>query len=318
MGTRIHYIDVLKGIGIILVVLQHCIGLSGESGVSTFVSVWILSFHMPLFFYVSGLVYKAKSGDSFFSGKLKSLLLPVILFGILNAMIKCACEMAQMDVLFDFLSFAGSWFVLSLLYIQVLYYVLEKNHLFKANVWAKVIVALVTLIVGLYYSAIIQGKENTIATALVGSFFFIAGVLNQRYTLKKHKRICVVLAIAFLSIGEYLAQENTPVLMYSSSYGNQALFVVAAIFGCMGMKIVAEIISECRLLEWYGKNSLMVLFTHFPVHRCVMKILSYTRIDMALKSLLGCVFVLMIEIPIVIMINKNVPILKGVIREESK
>ena len=65
MEKRIHWIDVLKGIGIILVVLQHCIGLSDNKSVSSFVSVWILFFHMPLFFYVSGLVYKEKSDNAF-------------------------------------------------------------------------------------------------------------------------------------------------------------------------------------------------------------------------------------------------------------
>lgn len=62
----------------------------------------------------------------------------------------------------------------------------------------------------------------------------------------------------------------------------------------------------------------MILFTHFPVHRCVMKILSYTHIAMAGKSILGCVFVLMIEIPVVLLIEKYAPILKGIIKEENK
>lgn len=317
MEKRIHWIDVLKGIGIILVVLQHCIGLSGDTGVSSFVSVWILSFHMPLFFYVSGLVYKEKSDNAFFAGKLRTLLLPVILFSLLNVIIKCTCRMLHIDVLYDFLNFAGFWFVLTILYIQILYFVLEKANFQKANEWAKVIIALIALLVGLYYSSIIQGKENTIATTLVGSFFFAGGVLNQKYTLRSHKIARIVLSIVCLSTGAILAQKNTPIMMYSSNYGNQGIFVLAAICGCLGLKHAAEIISECRVLEWFGKNSLMILFTHFPVHRCVMKILSYTRIDMVSKSILGCVFVLMIEIPIVILINKYAPILKGVIKEEN-
>lgn len=315
MEKRIHYIDVLKGMGIILVVLQHCIGLSSLSGVSTFISVWILSFHMPLFFYISGLVYKEKSVNTFFAGKLRSLLLPVILFSVFNVMIKCICRVLHMDVLYGFLNFAGFWFVLTALYIQVLYFVLEKNYVFKFKVWAKVMVALIALFIGLYYSSIIQGRENTIATTLVGFFFFIGG--KQKFILIGYKITRVISAIVLISSGAILAQKNIPVMMYSSCYGNYSIFVLSAICGCYGFRLVAEIITECKVLEWYGKNSLMILFTHFPVHRCLMKILSYTQIDMVEKSILGCVLVLLIEIPIVILINRYAPILKGVIQDDN-
>lgn len=44
---RIDYIDIAKGIGIILVVIGHCI--NGHSIAGRYIS----SFHMPLFFFIS-------------------------------------------------------------------------------------------------------------------------------------------------------------------------------------------------------------------------------------------------------------------------
>lgn len=54
---RISYIDTMRGIGITLVILQHCIG-SVEEELSRF----ILTFHMPLFFFISGLCFKGGGG----------------------------------------------------------------------------------------------------------------------------------------------------------------------------------------------------------------------------------------------------------------
>ena len=46
---RISWVDQARGIAILLVVLGHCIGYMDAPG-----NRWILSFHMPLFFFVSG------------------------------------------------------------------------------------------------------------------------------------------------------------------------------------------------------------------------------------------------------------------------
>ena len=46
---RIEWIDIAKGIGIILVIMGHTIALR--------YSQWLYTFHLPLFFLLSGLVY---------------------------------------------------------------------------------------------------------------------------------------------------------------------------------------------------------------------------------------------------------------------
>ena len=50
---RLHYIDLIKGIGIILVIAEHWIG-STYAGFSN----WVCAFHMPLFFLIGGLFFK--------------------------------------------------------------------------------------------------------------------------------------------------------------------------------------------------------------------------------------------------------------------
>ena len=69
---RSKWIDVYKGIGIILVVSGHIFnGLIRDL---------IFLFHMPLFFFISGYLFKSKNYFNYFTKKSLSLLLPYVSF----------------------------------------------------------------------------------------------------------------------------------------------------------------------------------------------------------------------------------------------
>ena len=56
MGNRIQYIDRLKGLAIILVVIGHLIAFTTDNDGPNPVNQLIVSFHMPLFMFLSGFV----------------------------------------------------------------------------------------------------------------------------------------------------------------------------------------------------------------------------------------------------------------------
>lgn len=66
MKERIEYIDIAKGIGILLVIAGHLFAYRGP------ISRWIFSFHMPLFFILSGICYKMNSSTILVEYKKKS------------------------------------------------------------------------------------------------------------------------------------------------------------------------------------------------------------------------------------------------------
>lgn len=72
---RIEYIDILKGIGIILVVLGH---VTQNKPLFQF----IYAFHMPLFFFVAGLFLRNKFG--FIKSHARSLMIPYFSFGFIS------------------------------------------------------------------------------------------------------------------------------------------------------------------------------------------------------------------------------------------
>ena len=88
---RQRYLDVAKGIGIILVVIGHCIpdastpeGISNKSFAVLFSVIY--SFHMPLFFFISGylskILYTTADRISSLKKKFERLMIPYFFVGI--------------------------------------------------------------------------------------------------------------------------------------------------------------------------------------------------------------------------------------------
>ncbi|MDO4975929.1 MAG: acyltransferase family protein [Eubacteriales bacterium] len=97
MQQRKYYdeITIAKGIGILLVVLGHAIKQIGvEDSISTTILQVIYSFHMPLFFVLSGFVsvkilsYEGKEYGSFLKKRACRLLIPYFVVGILYLPLK--------------------------------------------------------------------------------------------------------------------------------------------------------------------------------------------------------------------------------------
>ena len=57
---RVQYIDAMRGFAIILVVLGHVLGQTFHLDGGGLLGKIIYSFHMPLFFYISGYVAHSK------------------------------------------------------------------------------------------------------------------------------------------------------------------------------------------------------------------------------------------------------------------
>lgn len=140
---RNHYLDIVKGIAIFLMVLGHCI--QNGNGADFFnsqafwrdpITIFIYSFHMPLFMLVSGyLLHYTISKRSFIqslSNKVKHLLKPIILFNIYNYII---VNTSYIDNSFysvinlkdlTFKIFDGYWFLWAVLLFSVLVIFIRK------------------------------------------------------------------------------------------------------------------------------------------------------------------------------------------------
>ena len=80
MRERSHYLDILKGIGIVFVVFGHVTHIG-------WLRTYIWGFHMPLFFFVSGVLFERERYGNFISfvkRRFKSLVIPYFLFSLIG------------------------------------------------------------------------------------------------------------------------------------------------------------------------------------------------------------------------------------------
>lgn len=86
---RLTYLDVAKGIGILLVVIGHVYAFNRQI-VDRFFVIWLYSFHMPLFFIISGMLIAYKDEKDiwkFVKKRIKGILIPYVFFSIFSIIV---------------------------------------------------------------------------------------------------------------------------------------------------------------------------------------------------------------------------------------
>lgn len=97
--TRIRWIDTAKLIGIFLVILGHLPLAAGKSGISP--ATFIYTFHMPLFFFLSGLVEKNRPVRQTLVRSAKSLLIPYAAYYLITYVWWLAASFLRHPELFE-------------------------------------------------------------------------------------------------------------------------------------------------------------------------------------------------------------------------
>lgn len=129
-NKRIEWIDICKGLGIFLVVIGH----TGIAKFSQTAYDWIYSFHMPLFYMLSGLVFNGVKYDTFskfIKRRLKTLVIP---YFILNTILFCIAKVLDLDNIqppvHELLTGVLAMYFLRVLFVSEIYY-------FFVNKWIK-------------------------------------------------------------------------------------------------------------------------------------------------------------------------------------
>lgn len=101
--ARVDWVDYARGLGIFLVVAGHCLGGLRSAGILAdtpalhFAIAWIYSFHMPLFFFLSGLfVLPGMRAPlaTFLGSKVRSVAYPYVLWSVLQTLVQRALASA--------------------------------------------------------------------------------------------------------------------------------------------------------------------------------------------------------------------------------
>lgn len=322
---RIHYIDVAKGLAILIVVLGHCTATTLGPHSRLFYTIY--SFHMPFWFFLSGMLYSTKNWQLFFSGKVKSLLLPYLFFFTINVISFRLLSLLNYPQFHIYVKFGGLWFLLALFYVVISYFVLDI-YCFKklSEIKRRVVLTLLSfsfLIVGFY-----GGKDlpfSAFSTDMVCFFFFHIGVLirkfkgNMNFKTNRDRSIVLGVSLILIVILAYTAPINPePVDVNWGRYGNKVLFLVQALLGIWGFLLLAAAIKKNNIIEYLGRNSLLILVLHIPLWQIfdtlfsIVGILGYVR--------LSCEFICVsiLTLLFLIPVNTFIPELKGNFKFDKK
>jgi fucose 4-O-acetylase-like acetyltransferase len=272
---RLHYIDQLKGIAILLVVMGHFIQYNTQEGTSNALFALIYSFHMPLFIFISGYVAQKTIRPAIFLNfiaflrkKVTSLLLPFFAWPLLVMPFFLTQRPPAYHPLETVLLLLkdpgrGLWFLWYLFFLTVLYtlFLYATFKLNKAGSFLYDILILgpqLLLLALLHYISLVQYTD----TFIFYFIFFYLGVFiskNNAFTsFILNKAVFSVSFILFLVLsGWYRFADHT--LWLKSVTSVTAIFSLYYIVKHIKLNAFTD-----KTIRSWGQNSLVIYATQFP------------------------------------------------------
>ena len=270
-AERLSWLDVLKGIGIIFVAIGHIYS-------NRTVFNWLYSFHMPLFFLAAGWVYKEKSILTDIKRRIQTIVVPYFSFGLMVLLYWQVIERKFRDSDMGFIEsllglFSGCydnldfnvhlWFLPCFFVTVVLFNILVNLGGRKT---AYIVSALMSLIyVVLPMPELFWGFNRVFK--YIG-FYAVGVFLAGRETRIVDRKIRTgMVAVALIVLNFFLSLHNIT---------TGIMWFVTALIGVAALILISQLINENKILQYFGRISLIVLCIHGPVYRIVVKIVSIT------------------------------------------
>ncbi|HCW52554.1 MAG TPA: hypothetical protein DG753_02185 [Clostridium sp.] len=314
MKQRLNYLDITKGFSIALVVLGHIIPPGNTS-----LRNWIYSFHIPIFFIISGYLINLSKDvipiPKFIQKKFNALIIPYISFALINYFfimynlyIKQELDQKTLIIYFIYIiKFCGRsaiWFLPCLFISEVLFKLLthkvSNNHL-------RLIIIFSLFIIPFF----IKADSDTLLLVLLRSFtalgFIAIGNLLYKPITNINSSFFTLLILFITNV--FLALFNGPVDLFALKFNNIIIYIINSIIGSLALILLSKKVSFSVFFKYIGKNSLIIMGTHILTINLVNTFLIDTlSLNLAYTypsryhALLFSI-VLLIEVPIIFVFN---------------
>jgi len=292
MSKRIEYIDIARGIGILLVVLAHNdFGYISEYGHEV-----IYSFHMPLFFFLSGYFIRTNiSFFEFFKKRFHSLLKPFLFtlfmiyftsvsfekMGFNNAIRRIVKSLYGTGVYIDWVQlwFLPNLFVVSL-YAFIFIVIVGRLN----NRWLRLGILLATLAITLPFlksfypfSISLAGNEYelfglpfSLDLVFLSGFFFILGSEVRWMADEDVFGSYLLLAGTGIAVFGLTYFIDSPVDFNTRLYSSFLINTIEAMAGILFVLALSRQIEQrigwlASLMKYFGRASLIILIFHVPI-----------------------------------------------------
>jgi fucose 4-O-acetylase-like acetyltransferase len=279
INRRLDFVDLVKGICIILIVISHIGGAFDKLEWHNLLSC----FRIPLYFFISGIFFKSYEGFiSFLIRKVNKLLIPFIFFylaafllmfsaaHLLPRLFRLPVTLKELLYVFqghELIRFNPPiWFLIALFNCCILFYVvhyLRQKHL-------KLMFAIVMLIgaAGFFLGKYKIELPLYFDVAMTALPFYFAGFWVRRYNffLFPHNRfdkMIPLLVIAGIVVMYFTA---TYVGMRTNNYhGNILEFYLAAFAGIFMIMLLGKWFKHVPFISYIGRYSIVTLGIHAPL-----------------------------------------------------
>jgi fucose 4-O-acetylase-like acetyltransferase len=273
MDDRAGWVDYAKAIGIILVVYGHVIRGLHSAGFEFYGKFYdlsdsiIYSFHMPLFFFLSGLFFfhtlSKKGRVGLVYSKIDTIFYPYIIWSIFQGSIEALLSnYTNGNVLFsDVFSLfwaprAQFWFLYDLFFIFVF-----LSLMLKTQTKSRTLILFFSLVVFYcFFIDFLSYVEDR--TLLLCCVFFISGILFNFYfkgAWLKSKTLLLITTVFFIS-SQYMYH-----FYYSLNYLDYSVYtIVLAFISVLFVILLSFLLSQIRIrfLAYLGVTSMAIYLMH--------------------------------------------------------
>lgn len=332
---RILWIDYTKSICIYLVLLGH-----------TFIpqpmTYFIYTFHMPLFFFLSGCLFSFEKNPTFkefIAKRFKRLMIPYLWINLITYLfwlsvgrkfgIDTSDNMSWYAPLKGIFLGYGKiysnppmWFFFCLFSLEIIYYFIFKP---LKNNTRKIIIVLLTIAIAGYINY--RFNPSTLpfylGPAIVGIIFYGTGnLIVKKIEIKKIRPLHgVLILITFLTV-LFISPKNGYVTMSENDYKNYCLFLIGSLAGIYLVCIIGNLLSLKPVFKntivYISKNTLLINGFHilmFSGLKGIMVFVLHIPLDTlygtVIPNILFSIVALFLCLPLAYIINRYFPFIVG-------
>lgn len=327
MKNRINWIDVGKGIGILLVVLGHSLrdSMMSSSTVCNAIYTMVYAIHMPFLMYLSGYMFAVKSDSYLQKGikkygllKANKLMKPYLVYAVI---VYTGIRIVfQNETLGNILTLSGYqkenfsqfvlgllsgenaysfhlWYIYCLAVLSILGFVIWKITDTNGMRMYREKIACVLIIVVVLYTILVSRKINAprIISATTSMFpWYFMGCL--RFTDRFSKKTNLCSGIVSISVIVLYSFQLLPISV-SVYRVIKYVLVTGAIFG---MVVLSKSFSNSKILSYLGSNSMIIYLFHQPFIAAGIGIITYDYLKIPMSISIVLTTIASIVLPIII------------------